>query len=690
MLETGEIDYLLQATRSSVKRYGGQGPSLSHLAEVVSRRWSGQFVEVFGEAGPQGIDTLLKKQSFVGDESDVEALLKSAEDRKAVLVGLEIRLRDAISAAVASPETEGSTPGSDDKAAEETDKLDDEDSSDWPARTRRYVEPIEPRDDLLERKEAVEQIVSSLSRSRRRTPIVLGARGTGRSTLMAAVAAYFPAEDHGGVWRVDPSTLGPDPGPPLYRVIDDCPPEAILVIDDVDKIASLGAVRPDTQALSVLATAVAMPGRRIILVCDSRHFSKLDLYAEDLVRELEPVRLGPISDVGLQEIIERVQPALESHHGISISPELRAIACVPPRPSDVSAHPGLAVDRLDAAASRARVLGDSEADIPHLASVNASRKTPLRAAELLSQLREQVSGQDHVLEVISSRLALTLARLDLRPSRPDGVFLFVGPTGVGKTTLARALSVCLFGTAEKLIQLDMSEYAHEWAVSRLVGPMPGYVGSTEPESWLTTRVSEASDCVVLLDEVEKAHPVVWNTFLQVFDAGRLTDSRGLTADFANTVIVMTSNLGAASAAGPGLGFGAASAGADHARQKIMGAVKEAMAPELINRIDEIVVFDPLSLEAIEQIAEHELAAVAQRLASNGWSVTYDAEVVHHIAQTGYDPAYGARHLQRNIERVFLSLIASSELKKVRVEMSGDQLMLKKGPARRRSASKTAP
>ena len=689
MLGVEEIDYLLQATRSSVKRYGGQGPSLSHLAEVVSGKWGGQFAEVFGEDGPQGIHALLKKRSFIGDENDVEAVLKSAEDRKAVLVVLEARLREAIDAAVASPEAEALPPTAEGDSVEENAEPDDEESSGWPARTRRYVGIVEPRDDLLERADAVDQIVSTLSRTRSRVPVVLGAKGMGRTTLMAAVAARLAADDNTVVWRVEPSLLGPDPEGPLTGIIGDCAPETVLIIDDFDKIAALGDVRPNGMVLRVLGAAATLPQRRMVLVCDSRHFSKLDLYAEDLVRELEPVRLAPISDAGLMEIIERVQPELESHHGVTFSAELRAAACVPPRPTDTSAHPGLAVDRLDAAASRARVSGAQEADILHLASVNSAPKTPLRATELFSRLREHVSGQDHVLETVSSRLALTLARLDLRPSRPDGVFLFVGPTGVGKTKLARALSLCLFGSEEKLIRLDMSEYVHDWAVSRLVGPMPGYVGSTEPENWLTTRVSEASDCVVLLDEIEKAHPVVWNTFLQVFDAGRLTDSRGLTADFANTVIVMTSNLGAAAAAGPGLGFGNASAGVDRARQKVMGAVKEAMAPELINRIDEIVVFDPLSSDAIEQIAEHELASVTERLASNGWAVSYDPEVVQHIAGTGYDPAYGARHLQRNIERGFLSLVASSEDKQVRVAMSDGDLVLKKiRKSRRLDSAKT--
>lgn len=221
----------------------------------------------------------------------------------------------------------------------------------------------------------------------------------------------------------------------------------------------------------------------------------------------------------------------------------------------------------------------------------------------------------------------------------------------------------------------MSEYAHDWAVSRLVGPTPGYVGSTEPETWLTTKVVQMPECVVLLDEIEKAHSVVWNTFLQVFDAGRLTDSRGTTADFSSTVIVMTSNIGAPGATAPPLGFGTADAGVKLARDRVIRAVKEVMAPELVNRIDELVVFDPLSLEAIEEIAERELARVCHRLAESGWLVRYTDDVVKYLVTTGYDPAYGARHLQRNIERMFLGLIAESETKRVSVQVAGGELVL---------------
>ena len=191
-----------------------------------------------------------------------------------------------------------------------------------------------------------------------------------------------------------------------------------------------------------------------------------------------PIRLATVSEASLIKIIERAQPELSKHYGIKISPALRSAACIPPSPMDRSVHPGLAVDRLDVAASRARVAGDKRAEVSHLASSAATHKRPLRASELHERLSALLRGQDHAVSTVASRLALTLARLDLHPARPDGVFLFVGPTGLGKTKLAHALSLCIFGSEERLIRLDMSEYAQDWSVSRfLVGPMPGYVGS---------------------------------------------------------------------------------------------------------------------------------------------------------------------------------------------------------------------
>jgi ATP-dependent Clp protease ATP-binding subunit ClpA len=248
----------------------------------------------------------------------------------------------------------------------------------------------------------------------------------------------------------------------------------------------------------------------------------------------------------------------------------------------------------------------------------------------------------------------------------------IGPTGVGKTQLAKELAAAEYGGHDRMIRLDMSEYSHDWAISRIAGPAPGYVGSTEPESWLTTKVAAMPRCLILLDEIEKAHPRVWNLFLQVFDAGRLTDGRGTTADFAETVIVMTSNLGIQEAKSRTIGFGESVGQVDETR--LLAAVKDRMAPELLGRVDQIIVFKALGLDAIEEIARTELTAVLTRLAAAGWAVTLAPDVAPWLARTGYDPAFGARHLQRNLERELLSQLADAPTRSLRIEVADDRLV----------------
>jgi ATP-dependent Clp protease ATP-binding subunit ClpA len=680
MLSAGDVDYLIEATRSSVKRFGGDGPTLSHLAYVLSDKWPDQFAQVFGKDGAEDVKRLLQRKSFVGNEADIRSILTNQASESSVLADLHTRLADAIEAA--EPPTATATAAHEEPAPPAhpvTQPAPAADAGEWPERTRRFLVAVEPRDDLLERVDAINLVVAVLRRDRWRVPIIMGRRGSGRTTMLGGVAAALKGRAATAalrIWRVAPETMGADAAGPLQRIIEDCEAPTVLMVDDVDQLARLGTAEPNGDFLMLLRAAVIHPRLRVVLVCDSRRYKRLEVYVEDLVEQLAPVTLDSLTDDAVRTVIERVVPEIESNHGVKISHGLRSLACLPARPTDVAVHPGLAIDRLDAAASHASVLGNTEADVADLAGVAAPSSHAMRAGDLELQLSQRVRGQPLAVRSVAARLALTLARLDLRPERPNGVFLFVGPTGVGKTELARAMSACLFGVDDRLIRLDMSEYAHDWAVSRLVGPMPGYVGSTEPENWLTTRVKRMPECVVLLDEIEKSHPMVWNTFLQVFDAGRLTDSRGSTADFSGAVIVMTSNIGTAASMAPPLGFGSAEASANLARERITRAVKETMAPELVNRIDELVVFDSLSVEAIAEIAERELAAACHLLAESGWSVSYDQDVVKHLVTAGYDPAYGARHLQRNIERMFLALIAESETKRVSVRVDGGELKLR--------------
>jgi ATP-dependent Clp protease ATP-binding subunit ClpA len=681
MLSAGEVDYLVQATRSSVKRFGGDGPTLSHLAVVLSDKWPDQFVKVFGENGPDAVMGLLQRKSFVGDEADVRSVLADQDSQTSVLAELHTRLSGLIAAAQSAEPAVGSTdtePPIESSTPSTQPVVEHAAAADWPERTRRFLVAVEPRDDLLERDDAINHVVAVVGGSRRRVPIILGRRGSGRTTMLSGVAAKLkarPTTNSMRVWRIAPETMTADPSGPLARIIEDCEAPTVLMIDDVDRLAGLGTADANGGVLLALRAAAVHPHLRMVLVCDVRRYRRLEMYVEDLVEHMVPVHLDRLSDDAVRQVVDRVLPDMESKHGVKISAPLLALACLPARTSDAAVHPGLLVDRLDAAASRASVLGNPEAGVADLAGVASHHLRAMRARDLEDELTRRVRGQSGAVRTVAKRLALTLAGLDLRPERPDGVFLFVGPTGVGKTELARAMSASLYGAADRLIQLDMSEYAHDWAVSRLVGPMPGYVGSTEPESWLTTKVAQMPECVVLLDEIEKAHSVVWNTFLQVFDAGHLTDSRGTVADFSSTVVVMTSNIGAAGAAAPPLGFGTAEDGAKRSRDRILRAVRETMAPELVNRIDEMVIFDQLSLEAIQEIAEREMARACHRLAELGWSVGYGEDVVQYLVTTGYDPTYGARHLQRNIERMFLGLIAESETKRVSVRVADGELVL---------------
>jgi ATP-dependent Clp protease ATP-binding subunit ClpA len=306
------------------------------------------------------------------------------------------------------------------------------------------------------------------------------------------------------------------------------------------------------------------------------------------------------------------------------------------------------------------------------ATATPPQHAPIDKAALLRQLKQRIVGQDSALEDIVDRLALTRMQFDLRPHRPDGVFLLAGPSGTGKTAFGRALAEHLFGDEGRLISLDMSEYAHDWALSRLIGPQPGYVGSDKPEGWLTTKVRRQPQAVIILDEIEKSHPTVWNTFLQAFDDGRLTDGQGNVADFSRTVILMTSNLGSESFQRKHpIGFLAGDSLVTELSDRTQEAVKQTMPPEFINRLDAIVVFNPLTPEMVREIAGREIQRALGRLRERGYETEVPPDVVAFIAEEGYDPAYGARHVHRSIERHLLETLVDQPPGKLRARVAGE-------------------
>ena len=260
-----------------------------------------------------------------------------------------------------------------------------------------------------------------------------------------------------------------------------------------------------------------------------------------------------------------------------------------------------------------------------------------------SRLKQRVIGQDSALERVANSIRRNRAGLS-DPNRPIGSFIFLGPTGVGKTELARALSEFLFDDERSMIRLDMSEYMEKHSVSRMIGAPPGYVGYEEGGQ-LTEKVRRHPYSVVLFDEIEKAHPDVFNVLLQILEDGRLTDGKGRTVDFRNAVMVMTSNVGSSAL------FDLAGSDPERARKEALEALRQAFRPEFINRIDDIVLFNPLSKEQLNKIIDLELAKVVGMLAERNVRIELTAAARDRLVQEGYDPAYGARPLRRTVQRL---------------------------------------
>jgi ATP-dependent Clp protease ATP-binding subunit ClpB len=275
------------------------------------------------------------------------------------------------------------------------------------------------------------------------------------------------------------------------------------------------------------------------------------------------------------------------------------------------------------------------------------------------RLHERVIGQDEAVEAVSGALRRSRAGLS-DPDRPIGSFLFLGPTGVGKTELARALAEFMFDSEQAIVRIDMSEYMEKHAVARLIGAPPGYVGYEEGGQ-LTEAVRRRPYSVILLDEIEKAHPDVFNVLLQIMDDGRLTDGQGRTVDFKNTVLIMTSNIGsqfiaassnaASSASRPGAAI------ADETREQVEEALRQTFPPEFLNRIDDVVIFHRLTKADLGKIVDIQVAQLSARVSERGIEIQLTDKARELIGNLGFDPTYGARPLKRVIQKQLVDKLA---------------------------------
>jgi ATP-dependent Clp protease ATP-binding subunit ClpC len=458
--------------------------------------------------------------------------------------------------------------------------------------------------------------------------------------------------------------------------------DLILFLDEIHMLIGAGeSGQGSMDAANILKPVLSQRRLKVVGATTTDEFRKYFEKDSALMRRFQAIVVGEPSREATLRILEGLRPRYQEFHGVEIADDGLAAAV------DLSARymhgrflPDKAIDLIDRACTQKRLArsmrewmplfaqgdrGDRAGkvlvgaddvaevisillEIP-IATMKTDEKT--RLLSMPDALKRRVVGQDHAVDTVSQ--AILAARAGMGdPARPYGVFLLLGPTGVGKTKLAKELAGFLFGDEDELVRLDMSEYADRYTVSGLLGAPPGYVGFEEGGE-LTNAVRAKPYSVVLLDEMEKAHPEVWNVFLQVFDDGRLTDKAGRLVDFRNTVILMTSNVGSRQIqASKPFGFVAATVederelSDEDVRREVDKELKRVFAPELLNRIDEVIVFHPISKDSLRTI----IGQLVEEMVT-GVTVELSDEVSEFLLEQSYDPALGARPARRAIMRL---------------------------------------
>lgn len=565
-------------------------------------------------------------------------------------------------------------------------------------------------DPVIGRDEEIRRSVQILSRRSKNNPVLIGEPGVGKTAVAEGIASYIAgsdAPDSMAGKRLVALDLPALLAGTKYRgdfeervkaVLKDVKKagDVILFIDEMHTMIGAGSAEGAIDAANILKPALGRGEVQIIGATTPEEYRRHIEKDAALERRFQPVKIAEPSRGDSLKMLGAVRQSLEKHHGVKISDAALTAAV------DLSARyindrflPDKAIDLADEAAAHIRVSGGGLVTAEDIAAVvslwtgipvaNLSADETKRLRNMESILHRRVIGQNEAVTAVSR--AIRRGRVGLSdPNRPIGSFLFLGPTGVGKTELCRALAEAVFGESEAMIRLDMSEYMEKHAVSKLIGSPPGYVGY-EDGGQLTERVRRKPWSVVLFDEIEKAHEDVWGILLQIMDDGRLTDSAGRVVSFRNTIIVMTSNVGAKSISDgrPRMGF--TPDGGDEAqlmRARINEELRRTFKPEFLNRIDETIVFRRLSRAEIRSIAERMLLTVAERFKALGMTLSVPDQVVDFLAERGYDEKYGARPLRRAIRSMIEDKAAELMLTDslgcgdtVQARIDGNELILTK-------------
>jgi ATP-dependent Clp protease ATP-binding subunit ClpC len=561
-------------------------------------------------------------------------------------------------------------------------------------------------DPLVGREREVEEAIDVLGKRRTNNPLLVGEPGVGKTAIVEGIAQRLLADGGAHATRtvVEIDMAGVVAGTQLRGSFSEklmglkdevrrAEGRVVVFIDEVHTIMGAGSTGEGPQdAANELKAALARGEFPCIGATTHDEYRQHIEKDPALERRFTPVLVREPSVADTVTILSGLAPRYEKHHAVRYGPEaLEAAAALSARHITDRFLPDKAVAVLDLAGSRARREGRREVGAADVARVVA-KMAGLPEARLLASDRERILAIEQALSarVIGhadaiGKVARVLKRnfAGFASRRPMGSFLFLGPTGVGKTELARALADALYGSRDALVQLDMSECAEPTGVARLVGAAPGYVGYGEGGQ-LTDAVRRRPACVVVLDEIEKAHRDVQMLLLQVLEEGRLTDGRGRQIDFSNAVVVLTTNLGAGEAtrtSQPAMGFGAAERAAPRA-DRVLEAARGAVPPELWNRLDERLVFPPLSRDDVARIAALLLAESAARLHGER-RIRYVAapEVAAFLLDHGgYDPQLGARPMRSAVQRLVEAPLAERILAgefgpgdDVRVEVDGGEL-----------------